>query len=91
MTSPTRDDSQSCAEGKEIYCQPNQIEDQNEKQFNDDLDDFYDEMSNIGYQCDACSSMFRSECSLRIHAVKCSKSRQLQSQKSDVSHNELTR
>ena len=76
MTSPARDDSQSCADAKEIYCQPNQAEDSSEKQqFNDDLEDFYNEMDNVGYQCDACSSKFMSEHSLRIHAVQCNKSR----------------
>ena len=75
MTSPTRDDSESCADGK----LPNQAEDSSEKQqFNDDLEDFYNEMDNVGYQCDACSSKFMSEHSLRIHAVQCNKSRILQ-------------
>ena len=92
MTSPARDDSQSCADAKEIYCQPNQAEDQSEKQFNDDLDDFYNDLDNAGYECPDCSSIFRSEHSLRIHAVQqCTKSRQLQAQKSDVSDTELRR
>ena len=72
MTSPARDDPESCADGK----LPNQAEDSSEKQqFNDDLEDFYNEMDNVGYQCDACSSKFMSEHSLRIHAVQCNKSR----------------
>ena len=75
MTSPARDDPESCADGK----LPNQAEDSSEKQqFNDDLEDFYNEMDNVGYQCDACSSKFMSEHSLRIHAVHCNKSRILQ-------------
>ena len=75
MTSPARDDPESCADGM----LPNQAEDSSEKQqFNDDLEDFYNEMDNVGYQCDACSSKFMSEHSLRIHAVHCNKSRILQ-------------
>ena len=76
MTSPARDDPESCADGK----LPNQAEDSlsEKQQFNEDLEDFYNEMDNVGYQCDACSSKFMSEHSLRIHAVHCNKSRILQ-------------
>ena len=76
MPSPTRDDPESCADVK----LPNQAEDTSseKQQFNENLEDFYNEMDNVGYQCDACSSKFMSEHSLRIHAVHCNKSRTLQ-------------
>ena len=56
------------------------------------LDNEFD--NEIGFQCDTCSSKFMSETSMRIHAAKCNKSRQLQSlQQSDDtnSRNELKR
>ena len=76
MNSPARDDPESCADG----ALPNQAEDSlsEKQQFNEDLENFYNEMDNVGYQCDACSSKFMSEHSLRIHAVQCNKSRILQ-------------
>ena len=90
MNSPARDEPESCADG----ALPNQAEDSlsEKQQFNEDLEDFYNEMDNVGYQCEACSSKFMSEHSLRIHAVQCNKSRQLQQgQKSDVSQSGLRR
>ena len=41
----------------------------------DDLDNEFDSDNANGFQCEACDSKFMSETSMRIHAVKCNKTR----------------